>query len=73
MDDEMRFHLEMDTRWHMNEKQMSEDAARLAAKRAFGGVERYKEDVRDERGTSWIEDLRQDARCAIRSADKLGG
>ena len=64
MDDEMRFHLEMETRWLMTEKQMSEDEARLAGKRAFGGVERYKEDVRDERGTSWIEDLRQDARFA---------
>ena len=31
MDDEMRFHLEMETRWLMTEKQMSEDEARLTA------------------------------------------
>src|SRR5688572_10424181 len=73
MDDEMRFHLEMETRWLMTEKQMSEDEARLSAKRAFGGVERYKEDVRDERGTSWIEDLGQDARFALRTLRRRPG
>ena len=36
MDDEMRFHLEMETRWLMTEKQMSEDEARLAASFASG-------------------------------------
>jgi predicted permease len=73
MDDEMRFHLEMETRWLMTEKQMSEDEARLAATRAFGGVERYKEDVRDERGTSWVEDLAQDARFAVRTLRRRPG
>ena len=34
MDDEMRFHLEMETRWLMNEKNMSEEEARLAYRAA---------------------------------------
>ena len=73
MDDEMRFHLEMETRRLMSEKGLSEDDARLAAKRAFGGVERHKEAVRDERGTSWIEDLVQDARFGLRTLRRRPG
>jgi putative ABC transport system permease protein len=73
MDDEMRFHLEMETRWLMTEKKMSEEDARLSAKRAFGGVERHKEGVRDERGTSWIEDLVQDARFGLRTLRRRPG
>ena len=49
MDEEMRFHLEMEARRHMNEG-MSEREARRAARREFGGVERHKDDTRDERG-----------------------
>jgi putative ABC transport system permease protein len=33
----------------------------------FGGVVRVKEEVRDERGTRWLDDLRQDIRHAARS------
>ena len=73
MDDEMRFHLEMETRWLMNEKHMPEEDARLAARRAFGGVERYKDSVRDERGTSWVEDLAQDTRFALRTLKRRPG
>ncbi len=73
MDDEMRFHLEMEARRLVREEKMSDDEAALAAKRAFGGVERYKDAVRDERGTSWLEDLAQDARFAIRTLRRRPG
>src|SRR4026207_1889771 len=54
MADEMRFHLEMETRWLMSEKGLPEDEAKWAAQRAFGGVEAHKDAVRDERGASWL-------------------
>src|SRR5688572_26718548 len=73
MDDEIRFHLEMEARRLVTEKRMSEEDAALAAKRAFGGVERYKEAVRDERGTSWLEDLAQDARFGFRTLRRRPG
>ena len=57
MADEMRFHLEMETRWLMSEKGLPEDEADMGRQRAFGGVEAHKDAVRDERGTSWLEDL----------------
>lgn len=72
MDDEMRFHLDMEAK--QNERAgMSADAARLSAVRAFGGVERYKEAVRDERGARWFEDLGQDARYAWRTLRRRAG
>jgi predicted permease len=73
MEDEMQFHLEMEARRLMKEKGLSEDEARYAAKRAFGGVERYKDSVRDERGTSLVEDLMQDARFGLRTLRRRPG
>ena len=73
MDDEMRFHLEMEARRLVSEHKMSEAEARLAAARAFGGVESYKDAVRDERGTSWFEDLTQDARFGVRTLRRRPG
>lgn len=73
MDHEMRFHLDMEARRLMSEKGLSEDDARQAAKRAFGGVERHKDSVRDERGTSLIEDLAQDIKFGIRTLRRRPG
>jgi predicted permease len=73
MDEEMQFHLEMETRRLMNEHGLSEEEARYAARRAFGGVERHKDSVRDERGTSLIEDLAQDARFGLRTLRRRPG
>ena len=46
---------------------MTPDAARLAARRAFGGVEQAKERQRDARAFRWIADLRQDMTYGARS------
>jgi len=46
---------------------LSPGDARLAARRAFGGVEQAKEHQRDARSFRWVEDLQQDVRYAIRS------
>src|SRR3954471_12623974 len=49
MQDEFRFHLEMETEQLVRGGLPTDEARRRALVR-FGGVERYKEDMRDERG-----------------------
>ena len=52
---------------------MTPDAARLAARRAFGGVEQAKELQRDARAFRWIADLRQDMTYGARSFARSPG
>src|SRR4051812_20999085 len=66
MAEEMRFHIEMETRRNI-EAGYAEAEARAMAVRQFGGVERHKDDVRDERGTGFFEDAASDLRFAARS------
>jgi putative ABC transport system permease protein len=66
MDEEMRFHIEMETQRNLGAG-MAPDEARRRAMRDFGGVDRHKEGVRDERGSRWVEDLGQDMRYAWRT------
>jgi predicted permease len=66
MDEEMKFHLEMEARRHVDAG-MSESEARRRARRDFGGVELHKDDVRDERGASTFFDAMSDLRFALRS------
>ncbi len=66
MDEEMRFHLDMETQRHRGEG-LSEREARRLARREFGGVERHKDDTRDERGASTFFDALGDVRFALRS------
>ena len=46
---------------------LTDAEARLAARRAFGGVPQAKELHRDARSFRWLNDLRQDTRFAVRS------
>ena len=66
MEEEMRFHLEMEARRHVSRGVPTPEARRLAA-RDFGGIERFKEDARDESGARWIDDIGQDLRYGIRT------
>jgi predicted permease len=66
LDDEVRFHLEMEIRERIAEGASPEEARREALI-AFGGVERIKEEVRDVRGARVIDDWLQDTRIALRS------
>ncbi|MDE3156270.1 MAG: ABC transporter permease [Acidobacteriota bacterium] len=52
---------------------LSGDDARLAARRAFGGVEQAKEQQRDARSFVWLEHLRQDVRYAVRGLARAPG
>jgi hypothetical protein len=48
-DDEVRFHMEREIELRMRQG-MDATTARTAALRSFGGVERFREAARDERG-----------------------
>jgi predicted permease len=67
MNDEMRFHIEMEARELTRQGYSSETAEREARLR-FGGVERYKEESRDARGVRLVQDLTQDLRYALRQS-----
>jgi hypothetical protein len=65
LDDELRFHIELKTRENI-EAGMSSEEARLAALRAFGGVEQKREECRDADRLRFVEDLGQDLRYGVR-------
>jgi macrolide transport system ATP-binding/permease protein len=52
---------------------MSPEEARLAAKRAYGGVEQAKQAHRDERSLLWVEQTIQDLRYALRMLARSPG
>lgn len=65
LDDEVRFHSDMQAQ--KNERLgMSPDEARRAAAVAFGGTERFKEEARDEYRSRLLHDFIQDLRYALR-------
>jgi predicted permease len=66
LDEEILFHLEMETRKHV-ERGMDPREARELARRAFGGVAAIKEDVRATRGLALADALAQDLRSALRA------
>lgn len=65
MDEEMEFHLEMQTREFLLQG-MSPEEARRRARLTFGGIETHREEVRAARGLGKLETLARDARYAIR-------
>jgi len=70
--DELSFHLEMETA--ANERRgLERDEARRRALAAFGGVERFKEEVRDARGSGQLERLALDLRYALRGLRRSPG
>jgi predicted permease len=52
---------------------MSPEEARLAARRAYGGVEQAKQAHRDERSLLWLEQAMQDLRYGLRTLSKSPG
>jgi putative ABC transport system permease protein len=65
LDDEIRFHIELETEQNLRAGLSAIDARRLAVAK-FGGVQRVREDHRDVRRLRWIEDLGGDLRFALR-------
>ena len=52
---------------------LSPDEARLAARRAFGGIEQAKELQRDARSIRWLDELRQNVTYAVRTLRRAPG
>ena len=65
MEEEFRFHVEMETE-RLSTAGMAPDEARRRARIAFGGLDQHREAMRDGRGARWFDDLAADVRYAIR-------
>lgn len=72
LDEELRFHLEMEIRRY-RERGYPEDEARQIAWRSFGGFEKTKEEVRDVTRLRWLEQLWQDLVFSLRQFRKRPG
>src|SRR3989442_1432902 len=72
LDDEVRFHLEMQVEDNLKAG-MSPAEARYAALRSFGGIEPMKERYRERRAFALVETMAQDVRYAVRTLRKSPG
>src|SRR6185503_1737336 len=66
MDSEMRFHIDMEAA-ELERMGVDPTEARRRALATFGGVQRFKEEGRDVRAGSWVDDLIRDLRYSLRS------
>src|SRR5437588_2481961 len=72
LDEELRFHLEMERQKNAAAGVSESESARLARVQ-FGGVEQVKEECRSIRGTQLFETVAQDVRYALRSFRRSPG
>jgi putative ABC transport system permease protein len=72
MDDELQFHSEREFEKYLRQGVNRDEAARRV-RMTFGGMEQVREDCRDARGVSLVEDLVQDFRYAWRTLLKSPG
>src|SRR5690606_22962270 len=73
MDEEMRFHVNMEAERLQRERGLDAAEAWRQAAAAFGGVERYKEAGRDARGLGWLGGLTLDLKLGGRMLVKYPG
>jgi predicted permease len=72
MDDEMRFHVDMEAA-ELERMGVAPEEARRRALAGFGGVQRFKEEGHEARGGAWLEDLLRDLRYSVRSLRRSPG
>jgi putative ABC transport system permease protein len=72
LEKELGFHLQMEIDRHLASGVPAGEARRLAL-RDFGGLDRASEEVRDARGITFWEALRQDIRFGVRSLKRSPG
>lgn len=66
MEEEMRFHIDMEAERLVRERGLGWEEARRQAAVGFGGKEKYKEEGRDVRGLTWLTGVSLDLRLALR-------
>src|SRR5687768_14340159 len=65
LDEEMRFHLDRQIDQNI-ENGMSPEDARIAALKSFSRVDQSKEECRDARGVSFVENILRDVSYSLR-------
>src|SRR5688500_594147 len=73
MQDEMRFHVDMEAERLIREEGADRHEARRRANLRFGGIEAYKEAARDARGRQWLDAFTGDFRHGVRMLAKYKG
>ena len=73
MDEEMRFHIEMEAERIARVAQIDRQEARRRAAVAFGGVEKHKGAGRDSRGITWVLSTSADFKLGLRMLVKYPG
>lgn len=72
MDEELRFHFDAAVAKHQAAGQTREEARRMA-RLEFGAADNVREEIRDARGTAWLETVVQDLRYGMRMLWKSPG
>ncbi|MGH7505839.1 MAG: ABC transporter permease, partial [Longimicrobiales bacterium] len=72
MEEEFRFHLEMEVEKNLRAG-MAAEAARRRALVSFGGIDQQRESMREGRGVRWLDDLVRDARVGVRGLRRSPG
>ena len=73
IDEEMRFHIEMETDRLMREQQLGPEEARRRSLATFGGVQQHRETLREGRGTAWFNGMSLDLKLGLRMLAKYPG
>jgi predicted permease len=73
MDEEFRFHVEMETKRLAEREGLSAGEARRRALATFGGLDTHREAMRDGRGARWAEETIADVRYALRGMRRSPG
>ena len=73
MDEELEFHIDMETERIARESGVSVAEARRRARAGFGGVTQHKETLRNGRGLDWLGTLSLDFRLGVRMMRRTPG
>jgi putative ABC transport system permease protein len=73
IEQELRFHVDMETQRLVRETSLPPDEARRRALASFGGVEAHRDALRAGRGTAWLNGLGLDLKLGFRMLAKYPG